>query len=282
MLIYFNQRFRKYLGTTLLELMLAMTLGLAIVSMLLEVYLVSKRNDQLQMALIRIQDNANRAISIMNAALQKAGHIGCSRLTKTFLVTAYPPYSITSTNKLIGKNNEFTVRYAEISGDNLIAMHDPSILYTTTKIHFSPGDILMIADCTQAEIFQAADVFVSKSQQKIISSHPLRHPFTPHAEISRLKINNYFIAKTMRTNTDGTPIYSLFMEDIHRRKAELVENLTQMKLLYSIKQNGKLMDVSADNIADWSQVVGVSMAFNLVSEKIKKTWYAYIALSGEK
>lgn len=270
---------KKYSGTILIELMLAVALGLLLVSFLLGIYIASQRSYRLQAALTQIQDNAKTAITILKSDIRKAGYIGCPRLTHDFAVASYPPYSLTPQNKLVGGDSEIIVRHVEFPGVVLNElMRDDLTLYTSMDVRFSAGDTLVISDCKAAEIFQVKKIFFLQHLQKIIPTHPLHNRYEPYAEISRLEVNKYLIAKTKRKNQDGSPVYSLFIEDINLYRTELVQGINRMQIFYSVDRGGKLIDTAADEIADWSKVVGVAIDLDLIAFPIKKTWHMYVAL----
>lgn len=252
----------------LIELMLAVTLGLLLVSVVLEMYLTSIRNDRLQQALNQIQQNAKITIDILNSDIHKAGYIGCARLTADFPIFSSTPYTLTFNNRISSQvSNEIVIRHASFPNAIMTApMLDSSILTITQHVHFVAGDIAMISDCQRAEIFQMKEIKTFKDKQIIHTFSPLQHKYGPYAEVSRLEINTYFVANTHRTYADGTPIYSLFVKDIHQRKSELVEGIQYMSFHL--------------DISDRSRVVGTSMHFTVVTPLMKKIWYSYIAING--
>lgn len=254
-----------------------MSLGLIIVGLLFTIYVASEKNNRIRSALSTIQDNETNAISLLNRGLHQAGYIGCAHLSDHFPVIPYQDYSIHSNNKLIGNENELTVRFMDYFTVILKDIRH-SIIYTTNEVKFSAGDILIISNCRQAEIFEVHSNFITSFYQKIIPKYPLQLPFYGYAEIGRLIINRYFIAKTKRTDLYGHPIYALYVRDIHERKTELVEGVNQMQLTYLVKTNNRLMDVAANSINDWAKVVGVNINLTLVSSSLKKHWYSDVAL----
>ena len=113
-------------------------------------------------------------------------------------------------------------------------------------------NILIISDCRHAEIFTVKNVIIFHDSQKIISSFPLRYAYGQDAEITRMAINHYFIAKTTRKNTSA-----LFVKDIKQRTTELVENVSNMHIVF----NGASVQIDLDFIAS----------------PFKKTWHLYVA-----
>lgn len=275
----FNSSLKIPKGMSVIELMLAMALGLTILSFLFEAYLAHHRSDQLQASLYEIQHNAKRAIALLNTAIKQAGYIGCPRLSPGFLIKPYSAYSITAKNKLVGEHNKFTVRQAAFAANAVTeTMQNNSELFISKKVKFSTRDILIISDCKHAELFQAASIVSFRSAQKLITRLPLYYRYSRDAEVSRLQINTYYIGKTKRKNANGMPIYALFRQDIKHHQLELVENITHMQLFYSIKSNGKIIDVTENAVTDWSQVLGMAISLELISATLQKTWPVYVSL----
>ncbi|TAK78792.1 MAG: hypothetical protein EPO11_00915 [Gammaproteobacteria bacterium] len=265
-------------GETLIELMVAVVIGLLLISSLVEIYLSSQRGYRLQDALNHLQDNAKLATNFLKSDIQQAGYIGCARLTNDFPIASYSSsYAITPQNKLTGSDTQFTVRHLVFPNVILKTMQDASTIEVSKEINIHAGDVLIIADCNKAEIFQAESVSSSQQSQKIITTSPLQNKYEAYAEIGPFEINTYYIAKTDHTEKNGTPIYSLFVKN-NDGNTELVENINHMQLTYSIYQDGKLTDVPASEVDDWSRIRGVAIDLDLVSSTLKKTWHLYVAL----
>ena len=150
-----NRKIRMLVfGFVLIELLIAMSVGILIVGMLFATYIASEKNDRLQIALNRIQDNANNAISFLNNSLHQAGYVGCARLGNNFAVIPYQHYSLDTHHKLTGHDSEFIVRFmSEISVLLQKPLKNPSILYLGKETKFSSGDILLISNFHQTKIF---------------------------------------------------------------------------------------------------------------------------------
>lgn len=267
-------------GFILTELMLGATLSLMLLSILLNIYLTVRHSYSLQKSLNTIQENAQLASDIFTTEIHKAGYIGCPHLTEDFPLISHTSHTLTSKNKLTGTSvPTITVRYADFPSAVLIQpMHTFDTLYTSNNVHFSPGDVLIISDCQNAEIFKLKNMNRFKDKQKLVSVSPLNTKFLPQAEVSRLIVNQYFIAKTNDQNNDEQSSSSLFVENILHRKTELVGGIDKMQVLFSIIQEGNIVEVPAEMILDWSKIMGVAIHFNMVSNLLKKNWHLYVAV----
>ncbi|SRR5579885_1135090 len=264
-------------GFVLVELMMVMVTGIVLLGIVFEVYLGCERSLALQAALMTIQDNAETAISILHSEIDRAGYIGCSLLTNDFPIADSTDYSLSAVNRLTGTDsNQITVRYQAFPGAELLAsMQGNTSMIVNNQVQFSEGDILLISDCSRAEIFQVAKVSRQHHVQTIMPRVPLHYRYAANAELDRLEINRYFVANTGRTDRDGSPMYSLYREDIHHVKSELVEGVSDMRILYSVYKAGAYTDVPAASVTDWSQVKGVSIDLLVSGTQSKKTWHMY-------
>lgn len=140
------------------------------------------------------------------------------------------------------------------------------------------GDILLVSDCRQIEIFQATNV-VAASRTVVgsaagsftpgnatpIAERGPRGPFTSGSEVMRVRSVAYYVG----VGADGNP--ALFREtfgDAAGQRAtmlaeELVPGVESLQALYGVDSDGNgVADsyASANAVADWGQVVAVRVA----------------------
>ena len=99
-------------GVTLIELMVAMTLGVIILGSALAMFSANKQSFRFSKALARVQDNGRFAIQSMARDIRMAGYIGCSSRQQVAINTtaaAIPAASLNLTNALFGYDNGLTV-----------------------------------------------------------------------------------------------------------------------------------------------------------------------------
>lgn len=272
-----------YSGWMLIELLIMLAIGLLIISILFAIYLSSMHSYRLQNALNQLQENAQTASHILTTEIHRAGYIGCARLTEDFPLIFYPPFTLTPQNKITSSpHNEMMVRHMSLPAAVLMEpLRNASSLQVSNHVHFTSGEILMISDCKKAEVFAVKEVEVVRGMQVIYPVRPLQYHYEKQAEVSQLSINTYFIANTKRTYLDGTPLYALFVRDNNQRKFELVEGIQQMTIRYTVKQDGNLIELPAEQIAKGSTLVGVAIDLNLISPPVNKIWHLYAAVSGQ-
>ena len=99
-------------GVTLIELMVAMTLGVLILGSSLAMFSANKQSFRFSKALARVQDNGRFAIQSMARDIRMAGYIGCSSRQQVTIDTtpaAIPAANLNLANALLGFDNGLTV-----------------------------------------------------------------------------------------------------------------------------------------------------------------------------
>jgi Tfp pilus assembly protein PilW len=90
--------------------------------------------------------------------------------------------------------------------------------------------------------------------------------------------NTFLIESTARRDSSGIGIKALYAINKAGRKTELVEGVNAITFAYTVKSNKHLITLLADQVRDWSSVVGVSVQFKLYHFPFNKPWNAYIAV----
>jgi type IV pilus assembly protein PilW len=172
-------------GFSLVELMVAVVIGLLVLAAVSTVMVNSKKNYTVQDSLARLQENARVAVDFVTRDLRTVGYYGCSNdhaevnnLVKidganslydvsyrieavengsaTWYPTAIKNADLNLTGIVPG-TDALTLRFKEGAGVPIIApyMTDPTAALTIDPgSNLSKGDIVMVADCASADVFQ--------------------------------------------------------------------------------------------------------------------------------
>lgn len=165
-------------GVTLVELMVAMLLGLIVVGGALSLIAANKQSYRTNEALAQVQESARTAFELLARDIRQAGSTGCDNSGRVGFVlnsstnwwqnwaglvgyegtTANPAVTIgTATGERVSATDSFQIRGTESPGLS-IKTHDPSaatLELNATSAVIANGDILLACDFDHATILQA-------------------------------------------------------------------------------------------------------------------------------
>jgi len=289
-----NQRTIKQMrGYSIIEFMVAITLGAMLVVGVSSVYLSNKTTYNIQDALARMQENGRYAKLYLAQVLRMASFQGCNNqniISMNNLVIS-PPESISFNNPVMGyegtdsgwtpalpsglsdlttNSDVIEVRMASNSGvslsESMAAAVDP--IAVPNKLGISGGDILIITDCELGDIFRAGTGTSNTSITHTTTdntSASLSKAYQPDAQVMEFEYYAFYIKDSGRTNQVGNPILSLFQQDVNGTESEIVEGIEFMRVTYGIDttNNGTAdtySTASAVNTANqWPQVVSIDI-----------------------
>ncbi len=183
------------LGLTLIELMIALVLGLLLVAGIIQVFVSNKQTYRITEAHSILQDNARFSLELLSRDIRSAGYSGCRAIENLNVVTiADSPVTAMSSDSIItgneGKTSSswspalnanfgtvveetdvITIQRGENCGGNLVGNVSSSNgniqIYTPNACSISAGDVVMISDCEDAHIFRATNSSNSGNIQTI-------------------------------------------------------------------------------------------------------------------
>jgi type IV pilus assembly protein PilW len=208
---------KKYLqGFSLIELMIAITLGLVLLLGVTQVFLSSKTVYNSQSTMSRVQETGRLAIDFLSKDIRMAGYMGCSSRASTEKITntlknattykynyaegirGYTNSSFPTgilTHAPAANTDVIVVRGVASSGVTVVKNNDSAQLFaslTSEEANACPdnsnrisglcqGDILVVTDCAKARIFQTTNVTKSGSEVNVVHSNA---SYTPGNDIS--------------------------------------------------------------------------------------------------
>ncbi len=287
-------------GLTLVELMIAMVLGLLLMAAMVQVYVGNRRNHNLQESLTGRQETARYAAQTIQLDAQMAGFRGCLRdagfVTNTlnddtdFLnnyaqhVTGFEanganwspalPAALAGAGPIAG-NDVLTLRTVDDPGTFVtVDMANSSAAVVTrddlVPDPFAAGDIALVADCGGAAIFQvtAFDPVTGTLSHAAGVGAPgnatvnLTRRYSAGAQIFTLRTTSYFIADSV--NGTGPALWRQIGDAAPQELAEGVESL---QVLYGEDDDGDLSPDAyrtADLVTDWADVVSIQVGMLVV------------------
>ena len=278
---------RNQQGLTLVEMMVAMTIGLVLLGGIITVLSSSQSTYRVNEALARMQENARYAFQLLSRDIRMAGYRGCAgdgvAVTNVLKATGFlweldqplegfeatgangwtPPLPSGVISSQQGGRDIIAVRGVE--GVDIGVLSHPSDsagLSISSGSGLQTGDTVLVSNCQGAAIFQVTGISTSGGRDTVEhdggagkpnSTAILGRIFTG-GEIARIGTRIYYI----RLNPRGIP--SLYWKRGSEKAEELVEGIENMQIQYGEDTDGdRAADVyrTADQVADWEAVVSV-------------------------
>lgn len=297
---------RKQRGLTLVELMIAMTIGLLLLGGITSIMISSRQTYRVNEALSRMQDNARYAFQVLSRDIRMAGYFGCvgsdvdplnvlngpTDFLWNFKQTIYgyeatsatawnltPDSSITSP---LGGRDIIVVRGA--SGDGTSApvkiLEHPGMpgspgsanLKVSLSSGLAEGDVVMASDCLGAAVFQISEINTAGGFDNVVHNTGAAIPGNSENTLGKEYTGGEILKVTtrsyyIRTNDMGRP--ALYRKVGTADAEEVVEGIENMQIQYGEDTNGDITaDIyrKADAVADWGKVVSVRV--NLLMQTI--------------
>lgn len=259
---------RRQRGFSLVELMVAVTLGFIVVGAVGYLFLGSRQSFRTTDNLSRMQENARFALESITRDVRMAGYVGCGSLQSMAVNTiANPPVpelsadnAITGLDAAAGGVADFmgttitrpagdavTITGAFGGGVNLTGNLDPSnanVQITGNPYGFKANDVLIVSSCTHADIFSATTVSTSGGTTVSIA-HTSGNTgnrvgtYGPNDVVLKMEQYTYFIG------TNPADKRALYRTSLTEGTIELVEDVWDMQIEYGVDTS-----VTADGAAD--------------------------------
>lgn len=194
-------------GLSLIELMVAMLIGLILIAGIGNIFIDSKRTYSFQQGLARIQENGRMALEFLGRDIRMAGYTGCaggeyssitntlnnsttlnfdfSRGVRGYEVGSSVPGDLSALSPAPLLNTDVLILKGPVGdGVKIVKNNSSAQLFaqvastevgacadSTDRISgICRGDILMAADCTKARIFQTGNIVIASGELNI--THP--------------------------------------------------------------------------------------------------------------
>ena len=168
----------KVRGFTLVELMIAITLGLVLVAGVAYTYLGNRATYRLQDGLARMQEGARHAFEVLDFDIRMTGFTGCTASETGNIVNPSASVdgnlftqSLTGYEDVVGTIFPTTIAASRLRGDAIsvlrantdteyiVSSHVPTsaVIGISTPNDLEQGEILIITDCVRASTFQKSN-----------------------------------------------------------------------------------------------------------------------------
>jgi len=281
-------------GMTLVELMIALVLGLVVTSAVIEIFLGSKQMYRLQDARARLQENGRYAIQHLTNNIRNAGYNGCATrggsvpITNTLntsgdylwdFATGIQGFNATASAAIWAPAMDAEI-ITPLSGSDVLTirtMNEPVIRVTAHPGGTPPGsaaiqvntqnqlerfDIVMVTDCLTSAIFQITNANPNTSGTVTHNTGGAGIPGNATQALGK----DYTGAELVKLTTksfyirDDNGVPSLYQRISNNDAVPLVEGVENMQILYGVDTN---LDDAADqyltanNVTNWDNVLSV-------------------------
>jgi type IV pilus assembly protein PilW len=295
----------KRQGFSLIELMIAMLLGILLLLSITSMFITNKRVYKEQESMSRLQENARFALETMIWDIRMAGYSGCSHDITDVVnhvnggnnsqsifnfsnavegsennANWLPSGSTDQVANMVAGTDAITVSYLNPIGIGIAeAMPQVSAELKVTSVgNLVEGDIIAVSDCDSADIMEITQVQTSSLHLQHNAgggapapgnaTQPLQKKYDTDAQVVSFVSRRYYIG----TGAYGGP--SLFRTSNGTTPQELIEGVEQMQILYGVDTDSdKIADtyLTATNVPSWSNVVSVrlSLLFRTVEQNFQ-------------
>lgn len=251
-------------GISLIEIMIALLIGLFLMGGLIQLFISSKQTYKVQDTVGRLQENQRFALDFLVHDMRGIGGWGCFKDASAHNLLNPVGVFAQATSGITGENNHVSSG----AGDSVLAGTDSITLYSTSAILASDGtdvaltaissnetadlavtansgikatDILFIGDCEEGAIFQATTgtggtTIEHKAGAPTTDMYPnnstnsLSKPYNRSARLYKFNAVTYSIYKASKTDNGGSP--ALFKSVNGAAADELIEGVEDMQILY--------------------------------------------------
>lgn len=280
----------RYRGFSLVEMMVAMVISLILLAGVVQIYLSSKQSYRLQEGLSRVQENGRFALEFLSRDIRMADFWGCASMDNVsnnlnpaggagYIDFDEGGVSATNNGGLNGSDS-ITLRGAFSTGMQVLpngaAGYGPqqsANITINTANALNQCDIVIVADCSSADIFQINNANPNGTGQLVHNTgttcspgnynplpctggnaHCLSKIYAGDASIYRVQE----IVYSLGAGAQGEP--ALFRQQNGNAALELVDGIADFQIQYGEDTDGDFTAdyyVTANSVVDMGRVVSV-------------------------
>lgn len=290
---------KKSQGLALIELMIAMVLGLVIIGAVTGILLSNTQSFRTTKSLSQIQDSARLGFEVMARDIRQVGSIPCGNdVAVTNILTAAqtsPPWyldweagsdgqlvgytgntNITGLTNRVNGTEALTVLYADNIGSVVESYNPGTYSYTLEEAaDLQNDDIAFICDATNATIFQANISGKVLTAASTVNLHNQPGVYDRNSVVGRLKSRAWYIGDNGRDGEGGRSLYlaELIVSPTGSPDLQLIEiasGVTDIEFRYRLNDTSDFRTVSQVG-TQWALVNAVQISFSLLGQDTNVT-----------
>lgn len=294
---------KKQQGLSLVELMIAIVLGLILVAGVIELFVNNRQVYRVQDAQSRLQENGRYAMKVLTQSIERAGYLGCATRSalninnmlntpNTYLwdiitpiegqeatgANSWTPSIDSSITNPVGGSDILTIRTIEppelrvvshpttgLPGSESIIVNSSNGLVT--------GDIVLAHDCVAGVIFEITSATPNNGTLQHAQGTGTANTPGNVTEalgynfgagwVNKVATNSFYVR-----NNGNAQVASLYRKTAGDPAVELVEGIESMQVSYGVDTTGNgSADAyqTANQIGNWNNIVSVRIDLVMVS-----------------
>jgi type IV pilus assembly protein PilW len=249
-------------GFGLIELLIAMVLGLIVIGAAFAIFMASQNTYRSNEDLSRIQESARVAFELMSRDIRAAGGSACSNFSVVegsgTEVDRFRDAAVTGGANSLRVVSGDDAAYSVLTSTSTSVTLDPDELDAADDV-FDVDDFLLLCNARKTHVVQTTGV-----SGLTVSFTPLPGGYNPTADeyappgavvLARLRDANWFVDENGRGGN------SLFVSRMGGDPQEVAEGVRDLGFEYL--QAGSNAYVAATAVADWRNVIAVRMTMTL-------------------
>ena len=251
--------YRRMAGVNLIELMIAMVLGVVVMGAAFAVFMSNRNTFTANEGIGRIQESARVAFELMSRDIRAAGGSACSNMSE---VQASNPQATQYRDLPIsGTANTLTVLSGDDAAYRITATTSSSVTLDPTEVDnateiFEVNDMLLLCNARKTFVVRASAVSSTTVSFSTLPGgyDPMQDEFAPPAAVVLAGFRN--VSWSVAPNTRGGS--SLWVSRSGGAAEEVAEGVTALGFEYL--ENGGAAYTTAPN---WANVVAVRISMTL-------------------
>ena len=277
-----SMKMNKQRGLSLIELMIAVALGIFITGGMITLFVNSSQSYRVQENLSRLQENGHFAINFLTQDIRMADYWGCLNSSVTIANNLDNPSgfddfanAITATDNT-GFNGSDSITIKRVDSSDTYVYQVPATVSADIKVTPNSGlaenDIVLVSDCSVGDIFQITSINTSNGNfdnivhnTGAVSAGPgnaekiLEKKYGPDAQVYKM----VYITYTIAAGAGGQP--ALFRSINGAAAQELIEGIENMQIKYGVDTDADntpnfYVDSAGLTAAQMNQVTGVRIS----------------------
>jgi len=279
-------------GFTLIELMIAMVIGLVLMTGVVSVFIASSNSYQRLQGLASIQERGRIAVQILQNSIQVAGYTGCRKdITLTNVLSNNTDYALDFTQPIEGFDAtgtantwspvmEATIPSPQWAGGDVLTVRGPvgggvaltatmaspnAIINVPAGSPFAQDDLLLLVSCQgDGVIFEktnTAGTTINHTPAGRNSTGNLGDAYEAGSMIIKMAVTSFFV----RDSSAIAGTRALWMKESEDAAQALIEGVDGMEILYGVTRN---TDTSANQYLTAAQVNAGTLWGSVVNMRI--------------